>query len=75
MIKATNKNLDSLDSSLQQHIALTKAMGLNLASRLLAMALLEVRVTRNPISPLEVKALSKRIEQQSPRTRKRVSRR
>jgi hypothetical protein len=75
MIKTTDKNLVSLDSSLQQHIALTKGMGLNLTSRLLAMALMEIRLNLNGISQLEVKQLCERIERQSLRMRKRMPRR
>ena len=58
----SNQDAAELAQALQHQIELAKALGLDFAARLLAMALMEIRINLNEISPSEVEELCARIE-------------
>jgi hypothetical protein len=62
MVDQDNKDAAELAQALQRQIELAKGLGLDFAARLLAMALMEIRINLNQISPSEVEELCARIE-------------
>jgi hypothetical protein len=64
MVDRNNKDANELAQALQRQIELAKDLGLDFAARLLAMALMEIRINLNQISPGEVEELCARIEHQ-----------
>jgi hypothetical protein len=64
MVERSNQDAAELAQTLQHQIELAKALGLDFAARLLAMALMEIRINLNQISPSEVEELCARIEHQ-----------
>jgi hypothetical protein len=64
MADQNNKDATELAQALQLQIELAKGLGLDFATRLLAMALMEIRINLNQISPSEVEELCARIEHQ-----------
>jgi len=64
MVDQNNKDATELAQALQRQIELAKGLGLDFAARLLAMALMEIRINLNQISPSEVEELCARIEHQ-----------
>ena len=64
MVERNNPEAAELAQALQRQIELAKELGLDFAARLLAMALMEIRINLNQISPGEVEELCARIERQ-----------
>jgi len=64
MVERNNKDATELAQALQRQIEQARALGLDFAARLLAMALMEIRINLNQISPGEVEELCARIEHQ-----------
>lgn len=64
MVEKNNKEAAELAQALQHQIEQAKGLGLDFAARLLAMALMEIRINLNEISPSEVEELCARIEHQ-----------
>ena len=64
MVDQNDKHAVELAQALQRQIELAKELGLDFAARLLAMALMEIRINLNQISPSEVEELCARIEHQ-----------
>ena len=64
MVERNNQDAAELAQSLQHQIEMAKGLGLDFAARLLAMALMEIRINLNQISPSEVEELCARIEHQ-----------
>jgi hypothetical protein len=64
MVERSNQDAAELAQTLQHQIELAKELGLDFAARLLAMALMEIRINLNQISPSEVEELCARIEHQ-----------
>ena len=62
MVERNNPDAVELAQALQHQIELAKGLGLDFAARLLAMALMEIRINLNQISPSEVEELCARIE-------------
>jgi hypothetical protein len=62
MVERNNPEATELAQALQRQIELAKGLGLDFAARLLAMALMEIRINLNQISPSEVEELRARIE-------------
>lgn len=62
MVDQNNKDATELAQALQRQIELAKGLGLDFVARLLAMALMEIRINLNQISPSEVEELCARIE-------------
>ena len=64
MVDQDNKDAVELAQALQRQIELARGLGLDFAARLLAMALMEIRINLNQISLSEVEELCARIEHQ-----------
>lgn len=64
MVDQNNKDAIELAQALQRQIELAKGLGLDFVVRLLAMALMEIRINLNQISLSEVEELCARIEHQ-----------
>jgi len=64
MVDQKNKDATELAQALQCQIELAKGLSLDFAARLLAMALMEIRINLNQISLSEVEELCARIEHQ-----------
>jgi hypothetical protein len=64
MVERSNLEAAELAGAVQHQIEQAKGLGLDFAARLLAMALMEIRINLNQISPSEFEELCARIEHQ-----------
>ena len=68
MKEVVDDTLDAMVRSLREHVDHAKQMGLTLTAQLLNMALIELRAEQHDISPEDIEALCRHMEEQaSPR--------
>ena len=65
MTKVVDHSLDIMVRSLREHLDRAKRMGLTLTAQLLNMALIELKTELHGISPEDIEALCRRIEERS----------
>ena len=65
MKKVADHSLDSMIRSLQEHLDCAKQTGLTLTAQLLDMALIELKAELHGISPDDIDALCRRMEEQA----------
>jgi CBS-domain-containing membrane protein len=65
MKKVADHCLDSMIGSLREHLDRAKQMGLTLTAQLLNMALIELKTELHGISPDDIEALCRRMEEQA----------
>ena len=65
MQKVVDDRLDAMVRSLREHLDRAKQMGLTLTAQLLSMALIELRTQQHDISPEDVEALCRQLDEQT----------
>jgi hypothetical protein len=65
MKKVVDHSLDAMVRSLREHLDRAKQMGLTLTAQLLNMALIELKTELHGISPEDIEALCKRMEERT----------
>jgi hypothetical protein len=65
MKKVVDHSLDAMVRSLREHLDRAKRMGLTLTAQLLNMALIELKTELHGISPEDIEALCKRMEEKN----------
>ena len=65
MVERNNQDAAELAQSLQHQIEMAKGLGLDFAARLLAMALIELKTELHGISPEDIEALCRQIEERA----------
>ena len=65
MKKVVDNPIDSMIRSLREHLDLAKQMGLTLTAQLLNMALIELKTELHGISPDDIEALCRQMEEQA----------
>jgi CBS-domain-containing membrane protein len=74
MKKVVDETLDAMVRSLREHLDHANEMGLTLTAQLLKMALIELRAELHDISPQDIEALCRLMEEQaSPRMMSRTA--
>ena len=65
MKKIVDDRLDAMVRSLRDHLDRARQMGLTLTAQLLSMALIELRTELHDISPEEIEALCRQLDEQA----------
>ncbi len=65
MKKAVDQNLDAMVRSLREQLDRARQMGLTLTAKLLDMALIELKAELHDITPDDIEALCRQMEQQA----------
>lgn len=65
MTKVVDHSLDAMVRSLREHLDRARQMGLTLTAQLLNMALIELKTELHGISPEDIEALCRRIEERA----------
>jgi CBS-domain-containing membrane protein len=65
MKQVADHSLDSMIRSLREHLDRARQMGLTLTAQLLSMALIELKTELHGISPDDIEALCRRMEEQA----------
>ena len=65
MTKVVDHSLDAMVRSLREHLDCARQMGLTLTAQLLNMALIELKTELHGISPEDIEALCRQIEERA----------